>query len=478
VNRTEVADQYTTSTDEGMERFEDEVSTFPPDISNMAACIADARNAILDRDRGPLVPDYFNLRSRLEAVRRHVPPLYQEAVHFPYVQFLDFYGADTINQILALQLNPINPPHVVIDVAQALLQQGEGYLEVQTDAFQEVISDLYDGYLSAADRGGVKRPDLGVTAPLVKWGYPDRGPYTFPADSTHSLGVHCGIVNLPPSHARGGLLGWAALPHELSGHGILHADLGLLNELRHKIYNALQPQFGHSLARYWSNRTDEAASDVLGVLNMGPAAGIGLIGYFRGMRSALGEGPVLSNVGLDRPDRPHPADIVRGYLAAATVRLLKFKGAQSWSETIKNETDKDVTWIRLGDNTVSKEAAWESCQIIATTIAQTKLHTLEGHSFTEIQNWRDEDELIVQQLRTALTTVRPLSLGAHIFATHVVAAAVVEALSRDGDIPLVFNRMIDILKTMHDSNPSWGPLFVRHPSDLAPHFAFDDLSGI
>ncbi len=32
--------------------------------------------------------------------------------------------------------------------------------------------------------------------------------------------------------------------------------------------------------------------------------------------------------------------------------------------------------------------------------------------------------------------------------------------------------MQDALKTMHDANPSWGPLFVAHPGDLAREFAF------
>jgi len=35
-----------------------------------------------------------------------------------------------------------------MDIAHAILQNGEGYLMRELDAFQEVISDLYDGFLS------------------------------------------------------------------------------------------------------------------------------------------------------------------------------------------------------------------------------------------------------------------------------------------------------------------------------------------
>ena len=52
----------------------------------------------------------------------------------------------------------------------------------------------------------------------------------------------------------------------------------------------------------------------MGILNLGPAAGIGLIAYFRGLGAAFGQPPKLRSDGP--ADDPHPADIVRGYLAA------------------------------------------------------------------------------------------------------------------------------------------------------------------
>ncbi len=67
----------------------------------------------------------------------------------------------------------------------------------------------------------------------------------------------------------------------------------------------------------------------------------------------------------------------------------------------------------------------------------------------------------------------PRALASGIFAAHVVAAAVTTALRNGADVPLVFGRMIGLLKPMHDSNPSWGPLFVRHAGDVSRHVAYE-----
>jgi hypothetical protein len=108
----------------------------------------------------------------------------------------------------------------------------------------------------------------------VKWGNPDFGPYTWPVDATSVFGARAAVVNLPPSNARKGLLAWAALGHETGGHDILHADTGLQDELAAAIRQGLA-DLGDDMVEYWSSRIGEAAADVLGILNMGPAAAIG-----------------------------------------------------------------------------------------------------------------------------------------------------------------------------------------------------------
>lgn len=229
---------------------------------------------------------------------------------------------------------------------------------------------------------------------------------------------------------------------------------------------------GKGLPRYWSDRIDETASDVLGILNMGPAAAVGLIGYFRGLNAAISGSPTLRNTGSARDS--HPADILRGFLAAATVRLLQFEGAPQWADALAAETAKDVSRIRLANVPINEQEARESAEIVATALVRTEVESLEGHALGEIQDWRDTDESVVCELRDVLTGVQPLrsEVAAGIFAAHVVAAVATAAVSRDADIPALFDRMLSILKTMHDGNPSWGPLFVSHPGNVSLHRAY------
>jgi hypothetical protein len=353
------------------------------------------------------------------------------------------------------------------------LQNGEGFETVATDAFEEVVSDIYDGFLSAEDRAGLKLPDSRVLAPLVKWGNPDFGPYTWPIDATSTFQAQAAVVNLPPANAHRGLFAWAALSHETAGHDILHADDGLQGEFSRQVRAALNSAtIGAGLADYWSERIDETASDVMGILNMGPAAGIGLVVYFRGLNATFTGRPVLRN---DGPiSDPHPADILRGFLAAATVRVLSFDGAPAWADVIDQETEKDVTQIRVGGVPISLDRAKRSCEIVANVIAAMPMQALNNHSLIDIQNWRNADEDIMQELQRSLVTNSPIdaSREAGIFAAHVVAGATLSALAGEATIANVFQRMIAVLKKMHDANASWGPLFVTHPGSIFRDFTY------
>lgn len=438
----------------------------PPNINGIAAVTEDARVAGVDSDPGPAEPRQFHaLRGRLEAVRDKFPPIYQDSFVEPFIKQLDKLGESKFTQILLKDPNREGSAGMLLDAAQAILQQGEGFAAQATDAFQEVVSDLYDGFLSAEDRRGVKAPDRGVLPPLVKWGNPDFGPYTWPVDATASLGLAAGVVNLPPAQIRGGIVGWSALGHETAGHDILHADNGLQPELAEEVRKQLA-SLGHGLDEYWADRIDETSSDVMGMLNMGPAAGIGLIAYFRGLGAAFGASAKLRSTGPE--DDPHPADILRGYLAAEVVSLLSFTGHAKWSRLILDETTKDLGRIVIAGREITPDVARQSARAVAKTLVQYKAESLEHHSLGDIQNWRDKDELRVRTLRVALRTAvqLPADTLADTYAAHAVAAGVIESLSDGSQIPQVFARMIAALKAMHDKNPSWGPLFVTHPGSI------------
>ena len=290
----------------------------------------------------------------------------------------------------------------------------------------------------------------------MRWGDPLAGPYTWPATATASLDVGAAVVSLPAANASRGILAWAAVGHETAGHDVLSADRGLGDEVASAVRAKLL-EGGHApaLADYWADRIDETASDVMGVLNMGPAAAVGLIGYFRALNGAFGGTPSLRNVGPD--EDPHPADLARAYLAAETVRLLPMKDAARWADRLEAEADRDLGSIRLGDTPVSAAAARSSAAAVAQAIVRTRFRALEGHALGEIQSWGDRDEAIVAELREGM---RAGGAGAGryrqgAYAAHAVAAGVYEAVSGAESPSAAMTRMVAVLDAMNARDPDW-----------------------
>jgi hypothetical protein len=450
----------------------------PKDVTyfrNFDSCILDALQAAQDKNAGPCEPtDFSILLKRLELCKSRLPPLYRENVIRPYIDTLNMLGESGFVQVLLRDPNREGEACLMLDIAQAILSHGDDVNKKATDALQEVVSDLYDGFLSEEDRRDIKPPDIEIVAPLVKWSNSDNGPYTWPVDSTINFGVKAAIVNLPYANAQRGIFAWAALGHESAGHNIISANINLRQELRDGLRNSMHNENLPSLlSDYWSSRVDETASDVLGVLNMGPTAGIALIGYFRALNAAMGGKPQLRNIGPSND--PHPADILRGYLAAFTASLLSFSNRNRWAEAIEAETDKDANMVQLGENDIiSQEDAKKSAYIAANCMVKAKMESLGNHALGEIQNWHDDDEDLVRQVRPILKAIDPLpeNYSKDLYAAHVVAAAIVESLQGRIEVSMIFARMINILKTLHDKNPSWGPLYVKYPGNVVPLNAY------
>jgi len=452
---------------------------FTPDLSGLQACIDDVKAASLDSDSGPPEPTGFpSLMQRLETSRALLSKVFQISTADPFISSLNGIGETGYVQTLAADPTREGTAGLLLDIAQAILQKGEGYSPDATDAFLEVVADLYDGFLSAEDRSGIKMPERVIVPPMVKWGNPDFGPYTWPFDATNHFGVKNAVVSMPPSNTRSGLMAWSALGHETCGHDVLHANAGLQGEIARLVRAALakEPPLDDKhthLSSYWATRIDETSSDVMGILNMGPAAAIGLVAYFRGLSAGAGSPAKLRRDGA--ADDPHPADSLRGYLAAATLRLLSFSDREGWAKAIEAQTDHDVgagNSVRVAGNKITQEQAKISARIVAETIAAAPTHILNHHSLLDIQDWRDSDEQIVVALRTALLSGNNPSAAFQpgVYATHVVAAATTAALAGAAAPALLFRRMIQMLKALSTRNPTWGPLAIVHRGSIARDF--------
>ena len=120
---------------------------------------------------------------------------------------------------------------------------------------------------------------------------------------------------------------------------------------------------------------------------------------------------------------------------------------------------------------IAQDEAKRSAQIVAKTIVEGKMKNLEDHSLGEIQKWKDDDERIVNELQSHFGTVDPISNDyvKGIYAAHIVAAAVSEALSGKTGIERIFKGMLNMLKLMHEKNPVWSQTktYLEHPGDLA-----------
>lgn len=444
------------------------------DIGNLDGCIDDIKAAMTSTQQPPsfdrYVGNYSKLLTDLRDATQSLPKAYQDALGNPFLNYLIQMGEGQFNYYFNssyLTDEQANLRDIISDVALAVLLHQQRFEEGASDAFQELVSDLYDSFLSQEDRQGnasgtpINSPDYEILPPLVKWGNPDYGPYTITIDGTSIVGSQVGVVNLPQYFTRQGVMAWSSLGHETGGHDILHADKGLLEELQSKVAAAIAPKFGRQLANLWAGWIDEAASDVLGVLHLGPAAGIGLIGLFRGW---VGDGR-LRSVGASND--PHPIDVLRGFMAAELVRNLNFKDAAVWGDIIERESQKDtgkyvyIKDVRTGQRqAIDAKMAAQSAKLAGLTIANSKLKALENHSLHDIQDWTDQDQKIADEIATALreTGKLPTQYGGQAFyAAHVVSAATTEALKTGSNIQQIFDRMVQFLDEMHLGNAAWQP---------------------
>ena len=451
-------------------------------ITHLNALQSDALAAIQSVETGP--EDLFRHDAIIDALEEAggaFPPIYERAMRLPLLNTFRSLGPDGWAGVLDSDPRIERAARLGLDLTQAIVQRADPDIETASLAFQEVISDLYDGYLGAADRTGVKAPDHSVLAPLVKWGQPRSGPYVWPAPATAGYGCSAGVVSMPPAFASGGLVAWSALAHEGGGHAILHADIGLHTELAEKVHDKIwkskdkqlaDNKIRKALAVYWSEKIDETASDVLGVLNMGPAAAIGMIAYFRALRR---EGKLLP---FDTGS-PHPTDIARGYLVAAAVGHCEFDHNNDWRKLLTEEVDLDVPdgHVWLGGAMYSKDVVRDTANLAALAIMNDRIAALENHRITEIQNWTNDDNRIVQLLGTQVFMgghALPPVLHDGVYAAHGVSAAIMVSLL-DGRARAHQARMVEMLGAMHRSNVAWTGLEFAHSGALlpqhAPHFA-------
>lgn len=286
--------------------------------------------------------------------------------------------------------------------------------------FEAVISNLYRSFLSDAQRAKVLLPLIETVPPLATFApTADQGPFTLPADATKQLiNIPIGIVSLPGSY-RDHPLVWPALAHECGGHDVLHADPGLLGELAQGA--ASLPHLPPNVGRLWAGWMDEAASDVYGLLNVGPAFAVSLAAFFSVLRAGGGGGQLgpISNILPIQDNAPadvHPVDILRVHLAiGVTAQLTSLSASRkaTWLSVLQNlaveaaggETTIDVVDVATEQlvQRLPLGPMAQAAQAIGGFIATSRLAALGGKSIQDIETWDDTDDAAAQTIKVAAT---------------------------------------------------------------------------
>jgi hypothetical protein len=430
-------------------------------------------------------PSATKVHKAIDGGTHSLPLVYQTGYVDPLVQHL--------NTVLTRTGGDVEP------FAASVYEHAPGSQVLpQLRRFLAVISNFYRSFLSKAKRSAINVPLVEQLPPLAFFkNSGEDGPFTIPADDVQKLfGSTIGVVSLPSTYRDDPLL-WASLAHETGGHDVLHADPGLLEELADGLRNLFgggplpangnltQPQLDGLLWSYW---TDEAASDVYGLLNIGPEFAFNLAAFFAAMNARIAkmqhqpETPMPSlrtESGPNAADDPsldvHPTDILRLHLAIGVVENLQALSSATraryvadlqnlavlcaqGTDTVEIQGDVAVTrdqWVTVN---MSRPLAdmQEAARRAGAFIATAKLQALDNHSVQEIETWDDPDESTAQKI--ADTLAQNASVADMGDDAQILAGATLALVAQPKLYDKVTRRLEEALDRSFAHDPIWESL--------------------
>ena len=425
-------------------------------------------------------PDVQSVQRAIDGAAEGLPLLFEDT----YVDPLRTH----VPHLLALVEQDPGEGRVILEtIVAAVYDHGVEEVAAPLHRFLAVVSNFYRSFLDAERRIRADFPLAEALPPLAMFQHSGRsGPFTVPVDGTHDLfGAAVGVVSLPSTYRNDPLL-WASLAHETGGHDVLHADTDLLPELAGGVRNFFgggpvmsgQITGAHLLGLLWSYWIDEAASDVYGLLNIGPSFGLNLIVFFAAL-NARAEGsdqPSLRTAtGRDPMDilDPHPIDILRPHLAIGVVQSLA-----RLSEEARNAYVQDLNMLaelcapgvtevevvgslprRTGGSLplnvrLPLAPMQDAARRVGAFIASTRLQALGGHSIQDLETWDDPDEAAALRIADILT--RDASAVAAGDDAQLLAGATVAAMNSPGDYEAITRRLGEALDHSYSTDPYWG----------------------
>jgi hypothetical protein len=231
---------------------------------------------------------------------------------------------------------------------------------------------------------------------------------------------------------------------------------------------------------------DETSADVLGLLNAGPATGISLAILAMAERNDR----LVSDSYIGDP---HPNDTLRIALVSEVIRnfeQLDIGVRNSYIEffdtLIKEYKDKKNNFVlysilldnetKNNDVIVCFKGMLKTVEIVAKTIGFTKLNSLGNHSLSELNTWKNRDQILVQRIASDFieNKLPYLEKGPDkqsVYATHIVSAATVALVKNPTAISNITTLAIQSLNELYKNNPVWNGFPVLSRSDFSKHYA-------
>jgi hypothetical protein len=313
-----------------------------------------------------------------------------------------------------------------------------------------------------------------------------------------------GIVSLPATYRDHPVI-WSVLSHEVCGHDVVHADAGLLAEMTGAAQALLAPDFSPRKpldtagvnALIWSYWMDEAAADVYGVLNMGPAFGPGLAAFLAAFRARIlmdiwhetrPPKPAVSTDALQRGAgdgnaviEDHPIDILRLYLVIGAIEAMtrldnrKRAGYVAEIEELARVVAGGASSIQLDGivnlgpgsrvpvkASIAMPAAADAACKVGHMIATRKFKALNGHSIQDIETWDDDDEAAAEAIAARVLQRQPIAGRGD---DAQLLAGVTLALLQD---PALYDQaqslLNDALDDSYRTDPIWRDPLAGHAS--------------
>jgi len=386
-------------------------------------------------------------------------------------------------------IQQLNGTDLLETVGGAIYDHGVADVDPQLDRFLAVISNFYRSFLDATRRASAGFPKIKEQLPPLAMFQHDgqKGPFTLPIDAISGLfGGAVGVVSLPSTFRDNPLL-WASLAHETGGHDCLHADAGLLPELSQAVRDFFgggsvpaggQIPVNQFLGLLWSYWMDEAASDIYGVMNIGPEFGINLVASIAAMWERLkptGKPTLRTLSAADKSGMldSHPTDILRPYLimgATEALRALSADRRNEYSQDLQSLTQitaDGATTVQIqGRIPVSPgaslpfsvalpmEVMLASAQHVGSLIASSALEALGGNSIQALETWDDSDEDTARLIAQNMTA--GLSVAGQGDDAALLAGATIAAFDQPGVYDSITARLNEALDASFATDPYWG----------------------